>query len=269
MSMKKFTALALAAGSLFSATAPAQAMVTTFAEYSAVGTAANLRWLNNGTSSTNGTGGSLFSISSQTSTVIGSRTVDFSFLQASIAPFATNLAATFTFSATAPSGNPAQLLGSFLLQPGLAGSFSFLTQTGLTVGSNFFAAGSNLLSGTFGGGTIFGQRGGTSGGVSASTLGGSTISYSSDFLSFAPGSNLDFAISLTSIASVLQATPTTGVPTRALRSFRAVSGGSFSADPAPIVTAIPEPAVWGLMIVGFGMVGLQTRRRARNAAVAA
>jgi hypothetical protein len=28
------------------------------------------------------------------------------------------------------------------------------------------------------------------------------------------------------------------------------------------VTAVPEPAVWGLMIVGFGMVGVASRRRA-------
>ncbi|NJC08354.1 PEPxxWA-CTERM sorting domain-containing protein [Polymorphobacter fuscus] len=34
--------------------------------------------------------------------------------------------------------------------------------------------------------------------------------------------------------------------------------------------AVPEPAMWGMMIVGFGMVGLQMRgRKARGAAVSA
>ncbi|TRW14247.1 PEPxxWA-CTERM sorting domain-containing protein [Glacieibacterium frigidum] len=32
------------------------------------------------------------------------------------------------------------------------------------------------------------------------------------------------------------------------------------------VTAVPEPATWGLMIAGFGMVGFTARRRAALAA---
>jgi hypothetical protein len=31
-------------------------------------------------------------------------------------------------------------------------------------------------------------------------------------------------------------------------------------------TAVPEPAVWGLMVIGFGMVGVTTRRRAKAVA---
>lgn len=37
--------------------------------------------------------------------------------------------------------------------------------------------------------------------------------------------------------------------------------GSFIAELAPVVGAVPEPATWGLMIVGFGMAGAGLRRR--------
>ncbi|MEY2884091.1 MAG: hypothetical protein RL490_1815, partial [Pseudomonadota bacterium] len=50
-------------------------------------------------------------------------------------------------------------------------------------------------------------------------------------------------------------------PNKALRSFRAVLGGQFSSDPAPITPAIPEPAIWAQLIIGFSMVGFAARRR--------
>ena len=270
MSIKPITAAILAAVSLFAVATPAQAVITTFADFSAIaGTRANVYWKNNGTNGSNGTGGSIYTIATNSSTTPGTRNVSFSFLQPSIAPFVTNATAAFTLNASV-SNTAAQLAGNFLIQPGIAGTFSFLTTAPITIGATTFATGSNLLSATFSQAAIFGQRRGTSGSFSASSTDPlDTISYTSDFLSFDPSSSLDFSMSLTSIFSVLQATPTNGVPTRALRTFRAVSTGSFSSDPAPTVTAVPEPAVWGLMIVGFGMVGLQTRRRVRNATVAA
>lgn len=269
MTLKKITAAALAAGTMIVAAAPAQAVITTFAQYQAIGSTANIRWANNGTNGSNGTGGSIYTIATGSSTVPGSRLVSFSFLQANIAPFVTNQNALFTLNASVTS-TPAQLLAGFLIQPGISGSFSFISTAPITVGNTVFASGSNLLSATFSQAAIVGQRNGTSGSFSASSEDpADTIVYTSDFLTFDPASSLDFSLSLTSITSVLQAVPGSSIPTRALRTFRAVSTGSFSSDPAPIVTAIPEPAVWGLMIVGFGMVGLQSRRRARNTAVAA
>lgn len=269
MNLKMLTAAALAAGTMFVAAAPAQAVITTFAQYQAIGNGANIRWANNGTNGSNGTGGSIFTTSTAAAIVPGSRLVSFSFLQASIAPFVTNVNALFTLNASV-SATPAMLLSGFLIQPGIAGSFSFLTTAPITINNTLYATGSNLLSATFSQAAIVGQRAGSSGSFSASSSDpADTIVYTSDFLAFDPASSLDFSLSLTSITSVLQAVPTNGAPNRALRSFRALSTGSFSSDPAPIVTAIPEPAVWGLMIVGFGMVGLQTRRRARNATVTA
>ncbi|TRW17904.1 PEPxxWA-CTERM sorting domain-containing protein [Glacieibacterium frigidum] len=270
MIKKTLTAAALAAGTMFVAATPAQAVITTFAQYQALpGQTANIYWKNNAADNSTGTGGSIYTTATNSSTVAGSRLVSFSFLQPSLAAFVTNVNASFTLNASV-AATPALLAGGFLIQPGIAGSFSFLTTAPITVGNTFYATGSNLLSATFSQGAIVGQRNGTSGSFSATSEDpADTIVYTSDFLTFDPTSSLDFSLSLTSITGVLQAVPTNTTPTRALRSFRALSTGSFSSDPAPIVTAIPEPAVWGLMIVGFGMVGLQTRRRARNATVAA
>ena len=35
------------------------------------------------------------------------------------------------------------------------------------------------------------------------------------------------------------------------------------------LTVVPEPAIWGLMLTGFGLVGIAARRRSRGATVAA
>ncbi len=266
--MSKFKGLlgaTIATGAVMLAT-PSAAVITTFAAYNPIGTGANVYWKNNGTGAvaSNGTGGSIYTISSANSKVPGASLVRFSFLQASIAPYITDVTADFVLNASVTS-SPAQNLAGFLIQPGLAGTFSFLTTAPITIGGTTYATGANLLSGVFNQGAIFGQNGGTSGSFSASTTSGATVTYTSDFLSFAPTVDRDFALSLTSITSPLARASSA----RALRTFKAVSTGSFSTDPAPLVTAIPEPEVWGMMIVGFGMIGVQVRRRARQAPVAA
>lgn len=243
--------------------APAAAVITTFAQYQAIGVKGQTYFKNNGTTASNGSGGAIYTTSTPTSTTPGSRLVNFSFLQPSIAPFVTNVTASYTLFASVANA-PAQLNGGFLVQPGLSGSFSFLTTSAIVIGGTSYAAGSNLLTGVFTQAAIFGPVNGTSGSLSASTSGGSSITYSSDFLSFDPTVERDFAISLTSITSPLARASST----KALRTFRAFSSGSFSSDPAPLVLAVPEPQVWGLMIVGFGLVGVQVRRRARQAIVA-
>jgi hypothetical protein len=165
------------------------------------------------------------------------------------------------FSNTSSS---AQQVSGFLIQPNLTGAFSFLSTTALTVGSTTYAAGSNLLSGSFTDVTIAGQNNASSAAYNGSTGGGAIITYTSDFLTFAPGSDYDLSISLGSLAPLLSATAG-----QALNSFRAYSTGSFSSEPAPTVNAVPEPAVWGLMIVGFGLIGVQSRRRTGINTVAA
>lgn len=251
------------------ASAPASAVITTFASFSPIGTAANVRWVNSGTNGSNGTGGKIYSTATGSSTVAGSRNVSFSFLQPAIAPFVTGHTAVFTLNGTVASGNPAALAGGFLVQKNFNGTMSFTSTSAITVSNTTYAAGSNLLSVAFGAAAITGARNSTSGSLSGSTSAGSTVLFTSDFLTFTNSLDQDFALSLTSIASPLQAIPSNGIPTRALRNFRAVAGGTFSSDPAPIVNAIPEPQVWGLLVIGFGMVGLQVRRRARQTVVVA
>ena len=239
---------------------PAFAVITTFASFSPLNSSSNVRWDNN-SGSANGTGGSIFSLPVASSSVPGSRLVSFSFLQPELAPIVNNVTASFFLNASVPSENPAQSFGGFLVQNSIAGSFSFFSTAPITIGGTFYAPGSNLLSGTFSDAAIAGQRNGSSGSFSGSTFAGGSLNYTSDFLNFTNTVNSDFSISLTSITSLLQAAPTNGVPNRALRDFRAVAGGTFSTEPAPLISAVPEPSTWFMMLLGFGAVGAAIRRR--------
>lgn len=265
-SIKSLTSAAIIVSAL--GAAPALAAITTFASFSPIGTGSNFRWVNDGANNT-GTGGSAISISTVGSVTQGSRLVAFSFLQPSIADAVNNVNAIFSLNSSVPSGNPASQLGGFLIQEGIGGSFSFTSTTDITVGTNFYAAGSNLLTGTFVSAALAGQRNGTSANFGGSTAAGDVVVYTSDFLTFENSIQQDFSMSLTSVTGPVQALPFASVPTAALRSFRAVASGTFSADPAPIVNGVPEPEMWGLMVVGFGMVGVQVRRRARRATLVA
>lgn len=255
LNITRFACVSIAALAGLSAAMPAQAAVTTFANFTGINADAGVRFDNNGT------GGSLYTIDGATESSPGSRLVKFSFLQAGLSSIS-NVTASFTMLANTVS--PAQLMIGFLVQPNLTGAFQFLSTSALTVGSTTYAVGSNLLSGSFTDVSIAGQANASSAGYGGSTSAGAVISYTSDFLTFAPASAYDLSISLTSLSPLLSA-----VPGNALNSFRAYSTGSFSAEPAPSVNAVPEPSVWGLMIVGFGLVGVQARRRNAIRTVAA
>ena len=181
-----------------------------------------------------------------------------------LSPFVTNVDAYLIISAT--STTPAQSgFGSFG-QFTQNGSFSIVAAGPLTVGSQSFLIGEDLLSGAFTNAVLTGQANASSGSFAASTLGGATLTFNSNnFLDFSNVVNTDMAIALTSISPGLVRTYGTG----SLRSFRASAVGEFSSDPAPIVVGVPEPEVWGLLVVGFGLVGVQVRRRNRQSAVAA
>jgi len=47
--------------------------------------------------------------------------------------------------------------------------------------------------------------------------------------------------------------------------FQFVSGAKII---QPAIAAVPEPAVWGMMMAGFGLVGVASRRRRPNAVAA-
>lgn len=244
------------------AAVPAQAVVTTFATFSASGPGANVRLVNSGTSTAT-TRATLYTTATPSGGVQASRNVVFSFLQSGFGGVVTNVTASWNLLAATTPGTVAELNAGNYTQASFAGSMSFLSTQDITVNDTFFAAGSNLLTVAFTDAAITGRQLGSSGALAGSTTGGANILYTSDFLDFSLVQNSDFALNLTSIQSVLFAVSSAGTPVRALRSFRAVAGGSFASDPAPIIPSVPEPEMWGLMVVGFGMVGVQVRRRSR------
>lgn len=267
ISGRYFLAAAVLAGTTLVATAPAAAVVQTFATFSASTLAKNYRLVNSGNSAHRTEDATVYTTSTGNSGP-GAAKVKFSYLIPALTPFVTDVDALYTLNGTIAKNSPIAAIGPFD-QTGFSGTFSFLTTTAITVsGPGFithtYAAGSNLLSGVFSGGTIVGNIGGTSGASFASGLSGTTISFTSDFLDFSHVNSLDRATSLTATrAPFSKHLGANG----ALSSFRAVTGGQFSSDPVPIVNftaAVPEPASWALMMVGFGLVGVSVRRRQRS-----
>jgi hypothetical protein len=246
--------------------APAAAVtastVEAFASFSPIGNSRNIRWVGTNSNAT------FYSIASPSANVAGAVNVKFSFGQSPLANLVSDVVAKFTLNGTV-SNSDAYVTGLNLNQDYVQGSFSFKSTQDITVGTVTYLAGANLLSGTFDNASIIGRRNSTAAGLTASTP-DSSIDYTSDFLSFVPGSNFDFSWSFVSIDPRFNATDsgglTSGNPNKALRSFRAVVSGQFSADPAPITNAIPEPQAWMLLITGFGLVGVSSRRRRASVA---
>jgi hypothetical protein len=245
-------------------------VVTTFASFNAIN-GGNIVYNNNGTDGSattyrsNGTGGTIATTTSDfgvtpANSVLGAVPVSFSFLQPALNSIA-GIAANFIFSATA-TASPASPMFGFSFMGGFTGDFSFTSIAPISIGSMNFAVGANLLTGSFSQATIVGQTGGSSGSLSASTPGG-FITYTSDFLNFTGTTNRDFSLSLTAITSLIGGVSNgfNSESGSALRSFRGTSTGSFSSDPAPLVTVVPEPRTWALLVIGFGMVGFTLRRR--------
>lgn len=255
--LAKFLSAAAVAGSLAAMSVPAAAAdVTTFANYSQATGGKFIRW----TQSAADTGGSLFTSATSLGTTPGSENTFFTIWDTPLV----NLNAKFTLLATVPDGNSATLSSGRLTQGNLSGEFSFI-YSGADFsygGVNFVHNVTNLLHGVFSGGSISGNRGATSGSTDDATTSLGTIAYTSDFYDFADGDR-DFSIALTGITLGLNALPTAGAPIHSLRNFNASSGGQFSA-----VLAVPEPATWAMMLVGFGGIGALLRRRRQQTAFA-
>ena len=226
--------------------APVQA--TTFAEYGASSSDPNLDW----TLSSDLTGGSL-----ATTGVGASANTFFSFLTPALSSLS-NLSASFTLTATAPSGDPAVSGLGQTAEQNLSGSFSFV-YTGaspLVVGSHTFLTGANLLSGTFSGAEIIGPSDGSTGSVQDAILSGGSVSYTSDIVQFSSTGDKGLSLALTSVLPFFGANPG-----NALSSFTAVSNGSFASElNGGGGGGIPEPATWAAMLLGFGGIGLAARR---------
>lgn len=275
--MINFKAIAgLAAVAAATASVPAQAVVTSIATFAPLAadlqntTYANIRWGNNGNGS-NGQGGAINSVTSNSSSPTnGARAVSFSFQLDGLTSLVNNATALYTWSAATPAVELATRTDGVLTQAGITGTFSFISTEVYTLNTTTFAVGSNLLSGTFSNAAIIGDQFGSSAFFGAdSSFAGQSLTFTSDFIDFSGATTSIFAVDLANIRSLLSALQTNLPPTTALRTFRAAASGEFSADGDIVVPGIPEPQTWGLMVVGFGMIGMQVRRRNRRTTVTA
>lgn len=238
--------MAVAAAAIVAAPASA---VTTFATFSGLGD--NIRLEKEGPNQA-----TLFTISTTTPTnsaqaiVPDSVDVTFSYVNSPLSALG-SLTASFTMN-VAITAAATNLGGGFYTQSTGAGTFSFLSTAPISWGGTSFAAGSNLLSGSFCTATLFGAS--SSGSLSGSTDTCAFLTFTSDLLDFSNTTSRDFSMSLTAITPVLNAL--TG---ETLNSFNAFSSGNFSAEPLP--NGIPEPGTWAMLLLGMGMVGAVHRRR--------
>lgn len=239
--MSKFKLLALTAiAAAAIGSVPAAAMVT-FANFSPTNTDNNAAY----------SGGSLFTAPGGVGGPAGVQVI-FNILSGGL-PQLQGVSATFQLNtAMAPAILPAS--GDFTI-PSASGGFSFITNNAINLGGTLYAAGSNLLSGTFVDGYFSGTVDGSSGSLRASTGGGSTIAYTSSFLSFAGATTYDFALPITAVDPVF------GPGGGTIADFAGSMGGQFSSEPGPLVGSVPEPTTWAMLVLGFGVVGVAARRR--------
>lgn len=183
--------------------------------------------------------------------------VTFSFLNTNLAPFISHASATLIFSATGYNSGY-KTLATFADQELISGTYSFISTQAYKIGGTTYAANSNLLTVVFSGASVFGKLGSADSLFSDDTVGGGTVTYTSDFLKFGDTDDRDFAISLGAI------TPKLG-GTTSLNPFTATPTGSFASDPVPLSTAsLPEPASWAMMLAGLGTIGLHLRGSTRR-----
>ena len=252
--LTSFASAAVLAATLAVAAAPAHASV--FAQFTPLTNDSDYKWIKNNT------GGEFISTGNPSDTTATAVATSFSFIDPTYAALAF-LSASFTVDATAAQGNAAVFnssAGTFT-QTGLTGSFHFV-YTGPTQtidGFNLVSGVTHLLDGVFTDAWI--QGAGGTGSTNVTIGNGGSASYSSDIVNFAgvtPGSE-EFAFNLLSVSPHFGCTTSAGHCTKALNSFTANGGGNFSAE------GVPEPATWGLMIVGFGGLGLVLRNNRRRA----
>jgi hypothetical protein len=255
----KIAATAVAALLAMGIAQSANAGVTTFATFSALG--GDNFYFQNASAQNTSADSSFFSIPTSGSTSAGTAQVDFSFINlgSTVDSAVQNVVADLTW--TSSSTSAAQSAAGLAIQQGIGGQFLITSTAPITVNGTTFAAGSVLLSGTFSGGILSGAQGSTSGGFGVSNGSNGTLTFTSDFLKFAPTSSLGSSLNFTSGTTPSgQGLSSQAFGTDALESFSMDAGGSFSSAPAPIA-GVPEPASWAMIILGMGMMGGVLRRR--------
>lgn len=136
------------------------------------------------------------------------------------------------FSFHASSSQPVGWFGPVALQYGYDGGLSFTGTGGL-----------NYLSISFTNAAFGTVQGGSAGAFVASPPAG-TLTVTSDVLDVSRFVTSDFSLAFSGFSR----------PFDPDRTFRANVSGTFAG-------AVPEPASWAMMITGFGLVGMVSRRR--------
>jgi hypothetical protein len=207
------------------------------------------------------------STSGTTTTVTASGAVTFQFSGVPGVPFAGPENANFTLSASSSQpGNCGVACGpgDSFVQPGYAGTFSFIDNGGGA------AQGKNLLSGTFAvtgspsttGAQFSSSVGGSGGSFNASATAGNLLQLvmTSDYLNFVGQTSENASWSLSSLTpNFSTGTVTAGQARPAPGPFNAAGSGTFSSNPGPVV-ASPEPASLGLFGVGLYALSFMLRR---------
>ncbi len=223
----------------------------------------NVVWTNTGTGGT-GLGGTFDNLTGTSATAYTIR-----FTSGPLAGVQIPVLFSLTASSTAPAGIDAS---DTYTQPGIDGDFSF-TYEGTTGGG--LTHGENLLSGHFTDAWI--QGSGDEGNFALSLANSGVVTFTSQYQNFthviagSEGFTLELGLDdafnhdkgIVTTPGLNPAHP--GAGTNSIVSFEANMGGTFTDR----LAAVPEPATWGLMLVGFGGMGVVLRNRRRTAAVAA
>jgi len=238
--MSKFAVLGAGAAMLLAA-APVSA-VTIFAAFTPASNQPNIQY--SGSVAGNGTISDLGQL------------VHFSFLNPDGSTNGTAFDATMTLNATTGAG---ATVGGLAVLPVLTGTISFTTASAVTYGGH---TGTNLLTANFTGGSFASLLGGTT-----ATYGNSTppnvVNFTSDFLNFSGSTTRDIALAVNAI------NPPVGVLFGGRRLHSGSVSGNFGADisSGSPQGAVPEPASWALMFVGFGLAGSVLRSQRRRTEV--
>jgi hypothetical protein len=246
MTTLRFGASAAAiAVSLVALATPVRAAV--FAQFSPNLSDPEYKWVQ----SVSQTGGHFFTINSLADTSAQGVNTHFTFFDPAL-NLLVFLPTTFTLDALVPSGNPAVSFAGLVSQGDLGGTFSFIYNGPNQViqGHALVNGVTNLLSGVFTGARITGL--GHTGSANLSFSGGGSLTYTSDVKSFGAAEN-EYSFNL--LGAIPNFSASSG---KSLNNFAANGGGNFSFQ------AVPEPLTWGLMIMGFGGIGLTLRARRRR-----
>jgi hypothetical protein len=168
--------------------------------------------------------------------------------------------ATYSFTATG-TGFATDVGGGNFVQNLTSGNLSFTAAETFQIGSRTFLAGSNLLSLDFSGGFLSVNVNGTTGGAEVTIPGDVFSNVEFALFDFPPAEFLGFSIGLSGTQFTVGEVTPNCVDCNIL-DFTANSVGTFNA-------AVPEPGTWGMMLLGFGLVGMARRRSNRPATVAA